>query len=156
MERVQGRDIFHSGVLFFKTREKNCVAQGKSCKGKNLKDLKIFQENKQTISHGDELLNPNLTREKQTHDTALRMCVHNPDMLFRLAHSSGMQRTQLLQTNVQIKHIIQADITRGYSALSVGDGVDFLPLADGKTQRSRRINLHLLSSWLLARNAALR
>ena len=51
---------------------------------------------------------------------------------------------------------MQAGITRGYSVLSVGDGEDLLPLADGKTQRSRRINLHLLSSWLLARNAALR
>ena len=39
------------------------------------------------------LLNTNLTREIQTHDTALRMCVHIPDMLFRLAYSSGRQQT---------------------------------------------------------------
>ena len=107
------------------------------------------------ILHGEELLNIKLTREKQTHDTALRMRVHIPDMLFRLAYSSGKQQNTPIQTSVQRKHIIQADITRGYSALSVGDGEYFLPFADGKTQRSRRINLHLLSSWLLARNAAL-
>ena len=107
--------------------------------------------------HGDELLNPNLTREKQTHDTALRMCVHNPDMLLKTSVLLRKAANTPIQTSVQIKqHIIQAGITRGYSALSVGDGEDFLPLAEGKTQRSRRINLHLLSSWLLARNAALR
>ena len=37
--------------------------------------------------------------------------------------------------------------------LSVEYGEDLLPLADGKAQRSRRINL-LLSSWLLVRGAA--
>ena len=92
MERVHGRDIFHSGVLFCKTHEKNCVAQGKFCKDKNLKDLKIFQE-KYLIAHGEGLLSTNLTREIQTHDTALRMCVHITDMLFRLAYSSGGQQT---------------------------------------------------------------
>ena len=45
---------------------------------------------------------------------------------------------------------------RGYSALSVGDGDDVLPLAEGKTQRSRGFNLHLLSGRLLARDTALR
>ena len=89
MERVQGRGIFHSGVLFCKTHEKNCVAQGKFCKGKSLKDLKIFQE-KYLIAHGEGLLSTNLTRDTQTYDTSLRMCVHTPDMLLRLAHSSGI------------------------------------------------------------------
>ena len=42
MERVHGRDIFHSGVLFCKTHEKNCVAQGKSCKGKKFKRPQDF------------------------------------------------------------------------------------------------------------------
>ena len=84
------------------------------------------------------------------------MCVHIPDMLFRLAYYSGRQQTHQYKLAYREKHIIQADITRGYSVLSVGDGEDFLSLADGKTQRSRRINLHLLSSWLLARDAALR
>ena len=32
------------GYYFAKLYEKNCVAQGKTCKGKHLKDLKIFQE----------------------------------------------------------------------------------------------------------------
>ena len=32
------------GYYFANSYEKDCVAQGKSCKGKNLKDLKIFQE----------------------------------------------------------------------------------------------------------------
>ena len=41
----RARHFSSLGVLFCKTHEKNCVAQGKSCKGKNLKDLKIFQEN---------------------------------------------------------------------------------------------------------------
>ena len=107
------------------------------------------------IFHGEEVLNINLTCEKQTHDTALRMRVHNPDMLFRLAYYSGRQQTHQYKLAYREKHIIQADITRGYSVLSVGDGEDLLPLADGKAQRSRRINL-LLSSWLLARDAALR
>ena len=94
------------------------------------------------IFHGEEVLNIKLTCERQTHDTAPRMRVHI--------------LTCYLKTSVQIKqHIIQAGITRGYSVLSVGDGEDLLPLADGKAQRSRRINL-LLSSWLLARDAALR
>ena len=108
------------------------------------------------IFHGEEVLNIKLTCEKQTHDTALRMRVHNPDMLFKTSVLLQKAANTPIQTSVQRKHIIQADITRGYSVLSVGDGEDFLPLADGKTQRSRRINLHLLSSWLLARNAALR
>ena len=109
------------------------------------------------ILHGEELLNMKLTREKQTHDTALRMRVHIPDMLFRLADYSGRQQTHQYNLAYRLKqHIIQAGITRGYSMLSVGDGEDLLSLADGKTQRSRRIHLHLLSSWLLARNAALR
>ena len=110
------------------------------------------------VFHGEEVLNINLTCEKQTQDTALRMRVHNPDML--LKKTSVLLRKAAntpIQTSVQIKqHIIQAGITRGYSVLSVGDGEDLLPLADGKAQRSRRINLRLLSSWLLARDAALR
>ena len=132
------------------------MAQGKSCKGKNLKDLKIFQESI-TILHGEELLNTNLTCEKQTHDTALRMRVHNPDMFFKTSVLLRKAANTPIKTSVQIKqHIIQAGITRGYSVLSVGDGEDLLPLADGKAQLSRRINLHLLSSWLLVRDAALR
>lgn len=103
------------------------------------------------------MLNINLTCEKQTQDTALRMRVHNPDMLLKLAYYSGRQQTHQYKLSYRNKqHIIQADITRGYSVLSVGDGEDLLPLADGKAQRSRRVNLHLLSSWLLARDAALR
>ena len=94
---------------------------------------------------------------KQTQDTALRLCVHNPDMLLKASVLLRKAANTPIQTSVQIKqHIIQADITRGYSVLSVGDGEDLLPLADGKAQRSRRVNLHLLSSWLLARDAALR
>ena len=109
------------------------------------------------IFHGEEVLNINLTCEKQTQDTALRMRVHNPDMLLKTSVLLRKAANTPIQTSVQIKqHIIQAGITRGYSVLSVGDGEDLLPLADGKAQRSRRINLHLLSSWLLARDAALR
>ena len=109
---------------------------------RQLKWFKVFKET-QMIFHGEGVLNIKLTCEKQTHDTALRMREH--------------VLTCYLKTSVQIKqHIIQAGITRGYSVLSVGDGEDFLPLADGKAQRSRRINFHLLSSWLLARDAALR
>ena len=109
------------------------------------------------ILHGEELLSIHLTREKQPHDTALRMCVHNPDMLLKASVLLRKAANTPTQTSVQIKkqHIIQAGITRGYSVLSVGDGEDLLPLAEGKAQRSRRINL-LLSSWLLARNTALR
>ena len=102
------------------------------------------------------MLNIKLTCEKQTHDTALRMRVHNPDMLLKLAYYSGRQQTHQYKLSYRNKqHIIQAGITRGYSVLSVGDGEDLLSLADGKAQRSRRINL-LLSSWLLACDAALR
>ena len=93
MERVHGRDIFHSGVLFCKIYEKNYVAQGKSCRDKNLKDLKIFQESINDFARRNDCLNTNFTREKQTHDTALRMCVHNPHMLLRLAYYSEKQRT---------------------------------------------------------------
>ena len=93
---------------------------------------------------------------KQIQDTALRLCVHNPDILLKTSVLLQKAANTPIQTSVQIKqHIIQADITRGYSVLSVGDGEDLLPLADGKAQRSRRVNL-LLSSWLLARDAALR
>ena len=81
-----GETFFQSGVLFCKTHEKNCVAQENSCKGNNLKWFEVFKET-QMIFHGEEVLNIKLTCEKQTHDTALRMCVHNPDML--LAHSLG-------------------------------------------------------------------
>ena len=135
---------------------KNCVAQEKSRKGNNKSGFKIIKET-QMIFHGEEVLNIKLTCEKQTHDTALRMRVHNPDMLFKTSVLLRKAANTPIQTSVQIKqHIIQAGITRGYSVLSVGDGEDLLPLADGKAQRSRRINLHLLSSWLLARDAALR
>ena len=40
----RARHFSSLGVLFCKTHEKNCVAQGKSCKGKNLKDLKVFKK----------------------------------------------------------------------------------------------------------------
>ena len=80
----------------------------------------------------------------------------HPDMLFKTSVLLRKAANTPIQIGVQIKqHIIQAGITRGYSVLSVGDGEDLLPLADGKAQRSRRVNL-LLSSWLLARDAALR
>ena len=109
------------------------------------------------IFHGEEVLNINLTCEKQTRDTTLRMRVHNPDMLFKTSVLLRKAATTPIQTSVQIKqHIIPAGITRGYSVLSVGDGEDLLPLADGKAQRSRRVNLHLLSSWLLACDATRR
>ena len=109
------------------------------------------------IFHGEEVLNIKLSCEKQTHDTALRMRVHNPDMLLKTSVLLRKAANTPIQTSVQIKkqHIIQAGITRGYSMLSVGDGEDLLPLADGKAQRSRRINL-LLSSWFLVCDAALR
>ena len=58
-----------------------------------------------------------------------------------------------MQTSVQIKQqIIQADITRGYSALSVGDGDDVLSLAEGKTQRCRdsTSTSSLAGSWRVA------
>ena len=46
------------------------------------------------IFHGEEVLNKkNLHCEKQTHDTALRMRVHNPDMLLKLAYYFGRQET---------------------------------------------------------------
>ena len=107
--------------------------------------------------HGEGLLNIKLTCEKKTQDTALRMRVHNPDMLLKTSVLLRKAANTPIQTSAPIKqHIIQAGITRGYSVLSVGDGEDLLPLADGKAQRSRRINLRLLSSWLLARDAALR
>ena len=127
------------------------ISQRKKSKG-----FKVFKET-QMIFHGEEVLNINLTCEKQTQDTALRMRIHNPDMLLKTSVLLRKAANTPIQTSVQIKqHIIQAGITRGYSVLSVGDGEDLLPLADGKAQRSRRVNLHLLSSWLLARDAALR
>ena len=52
-------------------------------------------------------------------------------MLLKLAQLSGKQHIQLLQLKY-MKHNIQADTTRGYSALSVGDGDDVLSLAEGK------------------------
>ena len=80
----------------------------------------------------------------------------HPDMLLKTSVLLQKAANTPIQTSVQIKqHTIQVGITRGYSVLSVGDGEDLLPLANGKAQRSRRINL-LLSSWLLARDAALR
>src|SRR4051812_28489585 len=39
----RARHFSSLGLSFCKTHEKNCVAQGKSCKGNNLKDLKVFQ-----------------------------------------------------------------------------------------------------------------
>ena len=109
------------------------------------------------IFYGEEVLNINLTCEKQTHDTSLRMRVHILTCYYKTSVLLRKAANTPIQTSVQIKqHIIQAGITRGYSVLSGGDGEDLLPLADGKAQRSRRVNLHLLSSWLLARDAALR
>ena len=84
--------FFQSGVLFCKTHEKNSVAQGKLCKGNNLKGFKVFIET-QTILHGEELLSIKLTREKQTHDTTLRMRVHILDVLLKLAYYSRRQQT---------------------------------------------------------------
>ena len=83
-----GETFFPVWGISCKTHEKNCVAQEKSRKGNNQKGFKVFKET-QMIFYGEEVLNINLTCEKQTHDTALRMRVHIPDMLFRLAYSSG-------------------------------------------------------------------
>ena len=108
------------------------------------------------IFHGEEVLNTNLTcgsKHKIQHSGCaytILTCYLKTSVLLRKAANTP------IQTSIQIKqHTIQAGIIRGYSVLSVGDGEDLLPLADGKAQRSRRVNL-LLSSWLLARDAALR
>ena len=108
------------------------------------------------IFHGREVLNTNLPCESKYKIQHSGCAYTNLTCYLKLAYYSGRQQTHQYKLSYRNKqHIIQADITRGYSVLSVGDGEDLLPLADGKAQRSRRINL-LLSSWLLACDAARR
>ena len=100
MERVHGRDIFPVWGIICKAHEKNCVAQEKEIlQRQQLKGFKVFKE-AQMIFHGEEVLNINLTCEKQTHDTALRMRVHNPDMLFKTSVLLRKAANTPIQTSV--------------------------------------------------------
>ena len=71
----RARHFSSLGYYCAKPMRKTVQHKENLAKATNLKDLKVFKET-QMIFHGEEVLNINLTCEKQTRDTALRMRVH--------------------------------------------------------------------------------
>ena len=75
--------------------------------------------------------------QEQLYITSLRICVHNPDMLFKLVHFSRsyMMRKQATSHNLcTYKHITQVGTSHGVYAYLVGDGEDLPWRAEGETQ----------------------
>ena len=103
-----GETFFQSGVLVAKPMRKT------------VQHKETLAKATQMIFHREEVLNIKLSCEKQTHDTALRMRVHNPDMLLKLAYYSGRQQNTPIQTSVQIRttHHTSRHNTRLLGALS--------------------------------------